>query len=474
MSNSRTSTPPTATPARPRRTPKPTRRVDAGSQSAPQLRQKVVKPRARDRTSVKATADNINRSAAGGYRKSAASSSRKAPLPPRARARTRVGSQAPPTVAVLSSPSPAPSVTPSSFVYLVEVHLKAVRLKEELSNTLIQNSSDQPIHLMISKVRDWLAEELPPLYACRRTVVTARHASLSEKHWTHGTLDSIELLLAELTDWHSEGRKGLRLVITAIADEPAPETPVASQVVPPTPRVRSSATSRALAAMASDQETLESIGNYAGAITERWTCSQKACKYYAKGLCFWAVRDDATYHYPIISSVLAAWSEKIRDGELTAAEPSLIMLSQMAIAKASDDSAHRRSRNQQQTAGGGSVVLNVAGGSGGPALAPGTSAYAPSASSPIAPQSLLRGSSIQEMSAFFEWCIEQPSWLGEKVELNEARHLLRTHGFNVRGMADATADEWREAGLGLGLRKRLRASVKSWLSRGGYQPPIED
>jgi hypothetical protein len=70
------------------------------------------------------------------------------------------------------------------------------------------------------------------------------------------------------------------------------------------------------------------------------------------------------------------------------------------------------------------------------------------------------------MSAFFEWCIEQPSWLGEKVELNEARHLLRTHGFNVRGM--------REAGLGLGLRKRLRASVKSWLSRGGYQPPIED
>jgi hypothetical protein len=28
------------------------------------------------------------------------------------------------------------------------------------------------------------------------------------------------------------------------------------------------------------------------------------------------------------------------------------------------------------------------------------------------------------MSAFFEWCIERPSWIGEKVELNEARHLL--------------------------------------------------
>jgi hypothetical protein len=174
-------------------------------------------------------------------------------------------------------------------------------------------------------------------------------------------------------------------VVTAIADEPTPVTPVASQVVPPTPRVRSSATSRALAAMASDQETLESIGNYVGAITERWTCSQKACKYYTKGLCFWAARDDATYHYPIISSVLAAWSEKIRDGELTAAEPSLIMLSQIAIAKASDDSAYCRSRNQQQTAGGGSVVVNVVGGSGGPALAPSTSAYAPPASSPIAP-----------------------------------------------------------------------------------------
>jgi hypothetical protein len=38
-------------------------------------------------------------------------------------------------------------------------------------------------------------------------------------------------------------------VVTAIADEPTPVTPVASQVVPPTPRVRSSATSRALAAM---------------------------------------------------------------------------------------------------------------------------------------------------------------------------------------------------------------------------------
>jgi hypothetical protein len=126
-------------------------------------------------------------------------------------------------------------------------------------------------------------------------------------------------------------------------------------------------------------------------------------------LYFWAVRDDATYHYPIISSVLAAWSEKIRDGELTTAEPSLIMLSQIAISKASDDSAHRRSRNQQQIAGGGSVVVNVIGSSGGPTLAPGTSAYAPPASSPIAPQSPLRGSSIQEMSAFFEWCIKQPS-----------------------------------------------------------------
>jgi hypothetical protein len=362
MPNSRTFTSPTATLTRPRRTLKPTRRVDASSQSAPQLRQKVVKPRARDRTSLKATADHTNRSAGGGNRKSVASSSRKAPLLPRARAPPRSGSQAPPTAAVLSSPSPAPPGPPASFVYLVEVHLKAARLKEDLSNTLIQSSSDQPLHLMTSKVKDWLAEQLPPLYACRRTIVIARHANLSEKHWTYGTLDSIELLLAELIDWHSEGRKGLRLVVTAITDEPTPVTPVASQVVLPTPRVRSSATSRALAAMASDQETLERIGNYAGAITERWTCSQKACKYYAKGLCFWAVRNDATYHYPIISSVLAAWSEKIRDGELTATEPSLIMLSQMAISKASDDSAHRRSRNQQQTAGGGSVVVNVVGG----------------------------------------------------------------------------------------------------------------
>jgi hypothetical protein len=174
MPTSRTSTPPTAKPARPRRTSKPTRRVDAGSQSAPQLRQKVVKPRTKDTTSIKAMADNTNRSAAGGHRKSATSSSRKAAPPPRARAWRRVGSQAPLTAAVLSSPSPSPA----SFVYLVEVHLKAVRLKEDLSNTLIQSSSDQPIYLMISKVRDWPAEQLPPLHACRRTVVT--HTSIIE------------------------------------------------------------------------------------------------------------------------------------------------------------------------------------------------------------------------------------------------------------------------------------------------------
>jgi hypothetical protein len=116
-------------------------------------------------------------------------------------------------------------------------------------------------------------------------------------------------------------------MVTAIADELTPVTPIASQVVPPTPRVRSSTTSRALTAIASDQETLKSIGNYAGAITERWTCSQKACKYYTKGLYFWAIRNDTTYYYLIISSILAAWSEKIRDGELTTAEPSLIILS---------------------------------------------------------------------------------------------------------------------------------------------------
>jgi hypothetical protein len=165
MPNSRTSTSPTATPTRPRRTPKPTRCVDAGSQSAPQLRQKVVKPRARDRMSLKATADHTNRSAGGGNRKSAASSSRKAPPPPRARAPPCSGSQAPPTAAVLSSPSPAPPGPPASFVYLVEVHLEAARLKEDLSNTLIQSSSDQPLHLMIRKVKDWLAEQLPPLHA---------------------------------------------------------------------------------------------------------------------------------------------------------------------------------------------------------------------------------------------------------------------------------------------------------------------
>lgn len=131
--------------------------------------------------------------------------------------------------------------------------------------------------------------------------------------------------MERLKAWHDEKRKELTVKVTAVVET----TTIASQ---PTPRQRNTATSRQLDALPSERTNQVEAGNATGLLTAKWSCKSKACRGYS-GLCFYAARDDPSFHLPIYPRALTAWAEAIIDGKLTVDEPSSLIQQQMQMQK---------------------------------------------------------------------------------------------------------------------------------------------
>lgn len=291
--------------------------------------------------------------------------------------------------------------------------------------------------------------------------VTAGYTALAAIKWLHGSMDDYTEMIHELQRCFAE-KSDLRVKIVVEVKEvivaaPAPDAsqPQGSQA----PRPRNTAINRALAALPMQREELEATGNNATEITERWACRSRACINHGRGLCYYAGRDDASYHVPIISAVLTAWSEAIRDGECTAEEPRPQMIQNMFMAKREIEAGGSRRRQktpQQSSQMSPGITLNIGAGASMPA----NISEAPPSSPFRVPSSSPQGSSIEQMDRLFQWCTEQAAFRGEDRALGLAKKALRDNSDDLETMAAASVEDWQAAGIAGGLRKRLRKAVR--------------
>ena len=322
-----------------------------------------------------------------------------------------------------------------------------------------------------------------------RKQLSAGYLGLAERQWVPAAFNAQgwSFLVEHLKDWHVAGKRSLTLkaVVTMRDVEVADigyedEQPIAAAAANtsrvrntpiPTPRsrVRNTATNLGLASMPAERELMEVGGNWASAITARWTCSKKSCAFHQKGCCYWTGRDDPTYHVPIIAAVLTSWAAGIRDGELTAAAPTHEMYGLMMAAKHENQQRGGSSRVDR-----GVTVNNYAPPPSPMAPVPalsilpsqtsGGKVYSSPVRMPSDPPEL---SALEQLDAFFAWCKADVEWRGIAVRLDEILLLVKANGDNVHTMANISKDDWaKDINVADGYRKRLKMSAKVWINSG--------
>jgi hypothetical protein len=213
----------------------------------------------------------------------------------------------------------------------------------------------------------------------------------------------------------------------------------------------------------------ESEGNMAAQITERWICKQPDCRGYGF-VCYWAVRDNPEYHLPVKGTHLTAWSAAIDRGEITAEQPSPSLIQQMQQA-ANRSKVTKKDTIAAPTTPAGthfSFAFNRSGTSSGSVV--GAAPTPPmSGSSPLR-MPVTQSSAVDLREEFIRWCIAQDCWRSEQARLETMLLVFDEQGFDVEGIASATAEVWKEVGIAAGYRLRMKKAAKQWLySRGGRE-----
>jgi hypothetical protein len=376
-----------------------------------------------------------------------------------------------------------PVAPPTPFSYRLQ--WRAVVDKEELYAETQRLQSNMPV-VGVEKVADWLKmlKDEQPNYELVRTTVAASHSSLPTKDRPMASYDSESYteMLTYLIEYERHGRIGVTISVVShcrlfdlqanLDGLNAPRASQASQAPRAIPHPRQSATTRQEAAMPAERQQLEGRGNFSSSIIARWTCIQRSCANYQKQ-CFYPSKDESPLHVPIIQPVMLAWSEGIRDGDLSAIKPTLELYGQMVEAKALLTTTPRRRANQT-TSQSPEHHFHV---HHPPTIAPIAPVLdAPSRSgipsSPIRmPSSELSGS--EELATFFGWCKEQSFWRTEHARLDAAFIILDVKCYDVGGMTAIPQEQWEHFGLMLGLRSRLKKSAKKWRDAGMPMPVAE-
>jgi hypothetical protein len=214
-----------------------------------------------------------------------------------------------------------------------------------------------------------------------RKHLSAGYIGLAERQWVPATFtpQGWSFLVEHLKEWHVAGKRTLTLKAVVIMrdievadvgreDEPAAAANTSRGLVAATPTAaprarnaavvpgqRNTATNRALARLASEQDALQVAGNWSSTITERWTCTSRACAFHRKGLCYWTIANEPTHYVPIIKAVLETWAAGIRDGDLSAAAPTPEMYGLIMAAKYEGQIASARGSSSK----GSGVIVNV-------------------------------------------------------------------------------------------------------------------
>jgi hypothetical protein len=474
------STPRPPTPARPRRTPKtPARRAAVLPSSAAPARASASASKVTKRVRTAAERKSDTAVTAGLVR--AGLSTRARSVPAAAAAQEVAALDA--TQQHVEPVATAPAVFRYSAQWFIR-HPRDGQLQAD-SEHQTSDATDEAIAKANAFIDRGVSEH--PNYMLLRKQLIAGYAGLAERNWVPGsfTPEAYSRLVEHMQEWHAEGKRLLTLKVTAtmrdvtmedVTGEPviaaASTSRVRNAATPrarnaTTPAVRNTATNRALAAMPDEQDIMEVGGNWASAITARWTCSQKSCAFHQKGCCYWTIRDEAINHVPVIAAVLISWAEGIRDRELTAASPTQEMYGLMVAAK------YEHNHGQIRGGGGkGAPIVNVNNHYPAPPLvsrSPTSSSRAnpKNDSSPMRmPSDPPELSTIEALDAFFAWCKTDRGWITEHARLDEILLLLKANGDSVYTMANCSYIEWKDINVANGYRKRLKMSAKLWINSG--------
>jgi hypothetical protein len=81
-----------------------------------------------------------------------------------------------------------------------------------------------------------------------------------------------------------------------------------------------------------------------------------------------------------------------------------------------------------------------------------------------------QSSAVELREEFIRWCIAQDCWRSEQARLETMLLVFDEQGFDVEGIASATAEVWKEVGIAAGYRLRIKKAAKQRLySRGGRE-----
>lgn len=200
--------------------------------------------------------------------------------------------------------APAPTPSPPQPCMYHALWSMVCRKESLLDKIRVFDVAAEP-QLAVNEVTKWIDDSLAGRYQLVRTRVMAGYKGRAKDDWITGVLDDYPVLMDRLKAWHADGRKELTIkVIASVFD-----TTVTTNTMPArgivAPRQGATATSRQLAALPLDLDTTTLL-------TQRWACKSKACPNYTGGLCFYAVRDDPTFHLPVYPSILTAWAKAIK------------------------------------------------------------------------------------------------------------------------------------------------------------------
>ena len=153
------------------------------------------------------------------------------------------------------------------------------------------------------------------------------------------------VLLASLKEAYLQKKNNL--LLSAVGTFVPKVTPSAAPVATPAPSARST-TAQMLVHSSVERDNMESDGNYAVRIAERWPCKLNTCKASAggtKGTCWQkGGRDIPECHMPVYGAALAAWSASIAKGQLTVDDPGSTIALQLQDMKREGHTASREDR----------------------------------------------------------------------------------------------------------------------------------
>jgi hypothetical protein len=74
-----------------------------------------------------------------------------------------------------------------------------------------------------------------------------------------------------------------------------------------------------------------------------------------------------------------------------------------------------------------------------------------------------QSSAIELLKEFIAWLFQDSKWRDEHTKLAAMQLQVDDAGFDVEGIATCDLDTWKEAGLPIAYRVRMKAAAKRWL-----------